>query len=440
MKRTFISCILLLATVTLSAQVELKSAAQAKLSASEVAVRIADRILASTTYEFENAKTGETYRSVKDLPLDMNVKVACKYNNWHYTNGVTHIALMELADKTGNSKYDDYVLKNMNFVFNEGNLKFFRKQYDKAMKEEGWYGVRKLSWHMIFRGKRLDDNGPMGASLIELQMKHPDKAFLNYINETAEHLNYAEPRLEDGTIARIWPHVNTIWADDAFMAISFLARMGKMTGETKYIDDAANQVIKYHQYLWCPEKRIFYHCYHTDNREHGVAHWSRANGWVFMATADLLEVMPEDHPLRAEVLDCFKRQCSGVARYQGKNGLWHQLLDKEDSYEEITGTAMFVFGMARGVKRGWLHPDFIYVAEQGLKGMMSKISENGDVTAICVGTGIMPSPAYYYNRPTQTNDPMGEGPVLRALIEMMDAPKYTEIKAEQQYDKIGVRK
>lgn len=436
MKKIVSFCMLLLATATLSAQVELKTAAQANLSAAKVATKIADRILGTTTYEFENTKTGEIYKSVKNLPLDMNVRVACKYNNWHYTNGVTHIALMELANKTGEKKYDDYVLKNMNFVFNEGNLDFFKKQYDQSMKEEGWHGVRKLSWHMIFRGKRLDDNGPMGASLIDLQMKQPKKAFLNYINETADHLKYAEPRLEDGTIARIWPHVNTIWADDAFMAISFLARMGKMTGDAKYIDDAANQVINYHKYLWCPEKNIFYHCYHTDNKEHGVAYWSRANGWVFMATADLLDVMPENHPLRAEVLECFKRQCSGVARYQGKNGLWHQLLDKEDSYEEITGTSMFVFGIARGVKHGWLHPDFIYVAEQGLKGMLSKVSENGDVTTICVGTGIMPSTAYYYNRPTQVNDPMGEGPVLRALIEMMDAPKYTEIKAEEQYDKI----
>lgn len=440
MKKTFISCMLLLATTTLFSQVEVKNAAQAKLSATDVAVKIADRILASTTYEFKNTQTGETYQSVKNLPLDMNVKVDSKYNNWHYTNGVTHIALMELANKTGEKKYDDYVLRNMNFVFNDGNLDFFKKQYDKSMKEEGWYGVRKNSWHMIFRGKRLDDNGPMGASLIDLQLKSPHKSFLNYINETADHLNFAEPRLEDGTIARLWPHVNTIWADDAFMAISFLARMGKLTGDMKYFDDAANQVIKYHKYLWCPEKQIFYHYYHTDTDEHGVAHWSRANGWVFMATADLLDVMPQDHPLRAEVLKCFRRQCSGVVRYQGANGLWHQLLDKVDSYEEITGTAMFVFGIARGVKAGWLHPDFIYAANQGLKGMMTKITENGDVTAICVGTGIMPSPTFYYNRPTQENDPMGEGPVLRALIEMMDAPKYTEISAEKQYDKIVIRK
>lgn len=99
---------------------------------------------------------------------------------------------MELGEKLGDKKYDKYVLKNMNFVFNEGNLDFFRKQYDEAFKQNGWNAVRKLSWHMIFRGKRLDDNGPMGASLIELQMKHPNDAFLGYINETAEHLNYGE--------------------------------------------------------------------------------------------------------------------------------------------------------------------------------------------------------------------------------------------------------
>ena len=415
-------------------------AAQTKMTAEEAAVKIANRILSSTTYEFKNTKTGEVYKTVKNLPLSEDVKVASKYNDWHYTNGVTNIALLELGDKIGNKKYDDYVLKNMNFVFNEGNLDYFKKVYDKTFKEGGWNAIRKLNWHMIFRAKRLDDNGPMGASLIELQMRHPNKSFLNYINQTADHLNYAEPRLADGTIARIWPHENTIWADDAFMAISFLSRMGVMTGDDKYFTDAANQILNYNKYLWCPEKNIYYHCYHTDNKEHGVAHWSRANGWVFMAQADLLSRMPKNHPLRDAVIKNFQQQASGVARYQGKNGLWHQLLDKEDSYEEITGTAMFVFGMARGVKEGWLHPDFIYVAEQGLKGMMQKISDNGDVTGICVGTGIMPSISYYYTRSTQSNDPMGEGPVLRALIEMIDAPKYTEIKAEQQYDKIVIKK
>jgi rhamnogalacturonyl hydrolase YesR len=402
--------------------------------------KIADRILQSTTYTFQNKKTGEIYTSLKNVPLTQDMTVQSVYNQWHYTNGVTNIAMMELAQKSGKKEYEDFVLKNMNFVFNEGNLDYFRQLYDQAKEKSGWMGVRNVSWHMIFRGKRLDDNGPMGASLIEIQKKYPSDTFLAYINETADHLNYAEPRLKDGTIARIWPHVNTIWADDAFMAVSFLARMGNFTGDNKYFTDAAKQILNYTKYLWRPEMQLYYHCYHTDNKEHGVAHWSRANGWVFMATADLLTYMPKNHPLRQKVIQNFKMQATGIARYQGANGLWHQVLDKVDSYEEITGTAMFTFGIARGVKNGWLHPDFIYVAEQGLRGMMKKITPEGDVTSICVGTGIMPSLQYYYNRPTQENDPMGEGPVLRALVEMIDAPRYTEIKAEDQYDKIVVKK
>ena len=414
--------------------------AQNKMTPEEAARKIADRVVNSTTYLFENKKTGETYKTVKHIPLSKDVQVHSKYNNWHYTNGVTNIAIMELGDKLKDKKYEKYVLKNMNFVFNEGNMEYFKKLYDQTLAEGGWKAVRAVNWCMLFRGKRLDDNGPMGASLIELQERYPNDAFLKYINQTADHVNTSEPRLSDGTIARIWPHENTIWADDSFMAISFLCRMGQFTGDQKYFTDAANQVLNYNKYLWCPEKQLYYHCYHTDNKEHGVAHWSRANGWLFMAQADLLSRMPKNHPLRDAVIKNFQQQASGIARYQGKNGLWHQLLDKEDSYEEITGTAMFVFGLARGVKEGWLHPDFIYVAEQGLKGMMQKITPEGNVTAICVGTGIMPSLQYYYNRPTQEDDPMGEGPVLRALVAMMDAPKYTEINAEQQYDKIGKKK
>lgn len=414
--------------------------AQATLGPDKLSAVVADRIVSETPYTFMDKATNQTYTNLKKAPFSTTMKVTSAYNDWHYTNGVLQIAMLELADYTGNKKYEDYVKRNMDFVFNEGNLPYFEKQYRQAYAEGGWRAVRSLSWHMVFRHKRLDDNGPMGASLIDLQLRHPHKAYMDYIRTTAEHLQYAEPRLLDGTIARIWPHENTIWADDLFMGVSFLARMGQLTGESRYFDDAAAQVLNYHRYLWHEGKEIYYHCYHTDVMEHGVAHWSRANGWMLMAQADLLTLLPADHPRRDELLHNFNRQVKGVLQYQGKNGLWHQLLDKPDSYEEITGTAMFVFAIARGVRMGWINKDYVYAANEGLKGMMGKMSDTGNVTAICVGTGIMPSLAFYYNRPTQKNAAMGEGPVLRALVEMAKAQKYTEISADSQYDKIVVKK
>ena len=67
MKKTIISCVLFLTAVTAFSQTPMKTAAEAKLSASDLAVKIADRILATTTYEFKNTKTGKTYKSVKNL-------------------------------------------------------------------------------------------------------------------------------------------------------------------------------------------------------------------------------------------------------------------------------------------------------------------------------------------------------------------------------------
>ena len=73
--------------------------AQTKDKVKEMAMKIADRILTSTTYEFVDKKSGKTYTSLKNMPLNKAVKVRSKYLDWHYTNGVTNIALMELGNK-----------------------------------------------------------------------------------------------------------------------------------------------------------------------------------------------------------------------------------------------------------------------------------------------------------------------------------------------------
>ena len=134
----------LLAFAVLTAS-SLLAAPAKKRTAKDAALAMADRIVESTTYQFKNTETGETYTTVKKQKPSAPIKVACKYNDWHYTNGVLHIAMLELADKLGDEKYRDYVLKNMNFVFNEGNLEFIRKKFDAAHAAGGWRAVRKES-------------------------------------------------------------------------------------------------------------------------------------------------------------------------------------------------------------------------------------------------------------------------------------------------------
>lgn len=135
-KSTLLSAALLLFTCTLSAQTGEE--------ARERAIRIADRIVATTTYDFINKQTGDVYTSLKGVKPDKNVKVKSKYLDWHYTNGVTNLALMELGDKLGTKKYEEFVLKNLTFIFRPDNQAYFKGLYEKTLKEEGWLPVRNV--------------------------------------------------------------------------------------------------------------------------------------------------------------------------------------------------------------------------------------------------------------------------------------------------------
>jgi unsaturated rhamnogalacturonyl hydrolase len=408
--------------------------AQSKEQTEAILRKISSRIIDETSYKFIDTKTGQTYDSLAGVPFSLNIKIQSRYNDWHYTNGVLNIALMELGNQLHDLQYENYVLKNMEFIFNPGNLNYLHRQYDTVLKQEnGLDKVSRLSNYMFYRMIRLDDYGTMAASLIDLYQRQKNPAFKQYFDKAVHTLENAEPRLKDGTIARYFPHTMTVWADDLYMSVSLLARMGKLTGETKYFDDAVKQVLQFHKYLWDNNKQIYYHCYYTDTQHNGVAYWGRCNGWMMMAQADLLSVLPQNYPKRALLLNMFQQQAIGIARYQSQSGLWHQLLDKTDSYEETSCSAMFTFSIARGVNRGWLEPDFAQVANFGWKGILSKITEEGDVTAICPGTGIAPSLPVYYSRPQEKNTPMGEGPVLRAGAEILQLKPYREIRASETY-------
>ena len=416
------------------------SGSYAQRGSNEAVIRaIADRILAETNREFINTKTGEKYTNLKRVTPDINVRAASRYNDWHYTNGVLNIAMLELASVLDEDKYKEWMAKNMEFAFDKHNQKFFETLYNDALTQENkWRRVREVNWHMYFRMVRLDDYGTIAASLIDLNKdeRFKKKEYVDYVNKVDHHIEFYETRLPDNTIARYWPHEYSVWADDLNMSVAFLARLGEATGDMKYLDEAAFQIVQFDKYLWSPVKEVYYHDFHTSPDRNGVAHWARANGWMLMAMADLLTVLPEDHPKREPILEIYNRFVRGIAKYQSANGLWHQLLDHNDSYLETSASAMFVFGIARGVRMGWIHPDFSLVASTGWMGVRSKIDHRANVLDICIGTGISPSLTFYYNRPVKMNHPMGEGPVIRAGIEILQMDPYSEVWSDDLYDRI----
>ena len=137
------------------------------------------------------------------------------------------------------------------------------------------------------------------------------------------------------------PQPVSVWIDDIYMSVPFLAQMGKLTGDRRYFDDAARQVIGMSEHLQDKNSGLFDHSWFESNPYDVKFYWGRGCGWALMATAELLSVLPEDHPDRARVLDIFRRAAQGVAAVQSGMGMWHQLLNREDSYLEASVPAPF---------------------------------------------------------------------------------------------------
>ncbi|MCH7414544.1 glycoside hydrolase family 88 protein [Belliella sp. R4-6] len=382
----------------------------------EVVQKVADFILSENKLGFKDDQ-GNNYNSFKDIPKDKEVSFASKYGEWHYTNGVINLAMMHLASHTGEGKYYDYAKNHIAHGFE--NYKFFQSRF-KNDRPHHKYPLGQL-WTML----ELDDFGAISASMLEVMKKDDNATYKEYIENGAKRMTYGQDRLFDKTLVRTFPQEMTLWADDLYMSVPFLSRLAVYTGENKYFDDAINQVLNFDKYLWNPHNGLYFHCYYTDTEQNGVAHWGRSNGWLVLSQIHLLERLPDGYPGKDKVIKNLEKQLIGLSRYQDQDGLWRQLLDKNDSYKETSASAMFVQGFAKAITEGWIDKRFASVALRGWEGLRkTMITEDGQVKDICVGTGISDDLIFYYTRPARANEKHGVGSVIDAGLEVIKLKEY----------------
>ncbi|HUB79899.1 MAG TPA: glycoside hydrolase family 88 protein [Bryobacteraceae bacterium] len=370
--------------------------------------RIRDYFARSTTYHVVDTQTG---RTITDFATPVKTAAIEPFNDWDYPIGVALAGMLLVSDVTGDRTYSDYTLRNFDFIFD--HLDYFRRQAAQ-------FGPQPNGYRRFIHMAALDDCGAIGAALIKAYARKPDPRYRAAIDQIADYIAHKQMRLPDGTLARARPQPVSLWIDDSYMSIPFLAQMGKLTGDRSWYDDAARQVIGMAERLQDPATGLYDHAWFENTASYDPKFfWGRGAGWGLMSAAELLSVLPEDHPQRARVLEIFRRAARGVVQTQGGTGMWHQLLDKTDSYLETSASAMFTFAIARGVNRGWLSPVYAPVAQAGWQALAKMVRPDGRIEGICVSTTAAYDAVYYYNRPTDLGAMQGYGPVLMAGAEVV---------------------
>jgi rhamnogalacturonyl hydrolase YesR len=364
--------------------------------------------------------TGSATRPAADPAPTLDRGPEGKFSPVSYAMGVVYSGMLQARTATGDPAFGDFVARRYQFLADE----MAKVPADTPVRQ-----LRRNALGSLLSPRALDDCGSMGAAFIKARRAGIGPDLYETINRFADYISHKQLRLADGTLARNRPYYNSVWGDDAYMSVPFLAQMGALTGNTAYFDDATRQILQMSQRLFIPQTGLFTHAWNEHNADdHPRYYWGRANGWVMMAMVELLDVLPEDHPNRPAILHLFRTQAQAVASLQSGSGLWHQMLDRPDSYLETSCSAIFTYCLARGVDRGWLDgAAYGPVAQTGWNGLTARISEDGRVTGTCIGTSYADDYVYYYSRPA-ADDVHGYGPVLLAGSEMIHLLSNDEYK------------
>jgi unsaturated rhamnogalacturonyl hydrolase len=280
----------------------------------------------------------------------------------------------------------------------------------------------------------------LGRQLLQLYGVTQDKRYLTAAKLLVDQLDH-QPRTASGGYWHKQRYPNQMWLDGLYMAEPFRAEYASVTHRTEAFSDITHQFALIEEHARDAKTGLIYHAWDETKQQRWAnkttgdspEFWGRAMGWYMMALVDVLDRYPEGDPGKKQLIAYLARDAAAVAKVQDESsGLWYQVLDKagaQGNYLESSASCMFVYALAKGVRRGYLPQRYLSNAERGYAGILKhfiSIAPEGDVsltdTVKVGGLGGEPyrdgSYAYYIGEKRVTNDPKGVGAFLMAASEM----------------------
>jgi len=335
---------------------------------------------------------------------------------WEYTPTLMARAFLELYAATGDTAYLNQVQRFADlFIAEDGTILTYKKSLYNMDRIQG------------------------GNFLIMLHAINPQPQYVAAIETLRDQLR-EQPRTSEGGFWHKQVYPNQMWLDGLFTGTTFYARYAAWKPEPEAWPDIANQFITVDKHT-LKANGLNHHGW-DESRQMGWSDsitgcspetWGRAEGWYVMALCDVLELMPADQPEREALVTILRRVMDALLTVQDKEThLWYQVPDRggeEGNYLESTCSAMYCFGMAKGVRLGVLPANYKTEAEQVMEGLQAhklRTNEDGTLSLIdcCAVAGLGGNPyrdgtySYYVHERIRDDDPKGVAPLILAALEL----------------------
>ena len=302
------------------------------------------------------------------------------------------------------------------------------KVYLKTRNEADLADIKAWYAQHIRRGlpvRNINTTAPMLA-LTMLYEETKDETYRPLIEDWANWVMTGLPRTEEGGFQHITTHdVNEeqLWDDTLFMTVLFLYRAGVALGRRDWREEAKYQFLLHIKDLHSQKTGLWFHGWCFIGRHHfGEAFWARGNSWFTCGAVDFIEWLNQDDEandcVKLFILNAWKEQCLKLVELQDKEtGLWHTLLDYEDSYLETSASAAIAYGLLKGVRLGLLE-GCEEAAQKALHGVISQVGEDGIVGGVSYGTPMGHTKDFYRTIPIEATA-YGQGLTFLMLTEVM---------------------
>lgn len=335
---------------------------------------------------------------------------------WNYCHGLVMQAILQVYDKTGETKYYDYVYDYADTMVNtDGTIKTYNP----------------LEYNI--------DRVNTGKILFPILAKTGQQRFKVALDHQREQMR-THPRTSGGSFwhKKVYPH--QVWLDGLYMAGPFLAQYAKENDEQALFDDVALQILDVRKHLYDPTTGLYFHGWDESRKqrwadpETGLSphFWSRSIGWYMMAVVDVLDFLPENHKDRLALIKIFQELSVALAKFRDeKTGMWYQVTDlggRQGNYLESTGSIMFIYSWIKGAQKGYLDKSYLKKGEQAYQQFLKrfvKTESDGtwSITDCCSVAGLGGdkkyrdgSFEYYISEPIRDNDPKAIGPFIMTSI------------------------
>ncbi|MCE1199409.1 MAG: glycoside hydrolase family 88 protein [Marinilabiliales bacterium] len=238
---------------------------------------------------------------------------------------------------------------------------------------------------------RNADNQCCGQTYIDLYKIDKNPEWIKDIRESMDRMVQSD-KIDDWT-----------WIDALQMAMPVFSRLEQMYPGHGY-GEKMYQMFRFSQtkqggvglynpkeHLWWRDKD-FLPPYKEPNGRN--CYWSRGNGWVLAALVRVLETLPVEDPHRKAYAKVFKQMAEALRKVQRPDGFWNASLHDPANFggKELTGTALFAYGMAWGINHGLLGSrKFRPVVINAWNAMAHEAIHDNGFLGYVQGTGKQPS-------------------------------------------------